>query len=293
MQYINVGSLTFSRIIQGFWRLGSWKWSKEELALFMKACIERGVTTFDTAEIYDSGECERQLGEVFSAYPEIRNSIQLVSKTGIYLTEVRGSTFGYYNTTKESIIRSCNESLSRLQRDHIDLYLIHREDPLLDPWDSVSALEELKQQGKIREYGVSNFDPYKLEGMNTASKGSIVTNQIELNPLCFEHFNSGMMDYLVLHHIHPMVWSPLAGGRIFKEENATVLERFSYIASLHDADVSTIIYAWLLYHPSKPLPISGSNRIDRLELAIKALDVKLEHWQWYYLYTASGEQVLR
>lgn len=259
----------------------------------MKACIDRGVTTFDTAEIYDSGECERQLGEVFARYPEIRRQIQLVSKTGIYLTQVNGNTFGYYNTTHDRIIQSCNESLSRLKTDHLELYLIHREDPLLDPWDTTAALEKLKREGKILEYGVSNLDPYKLDGMMKASDGKIATNQIEINPLCFEHFNSGMMDYLTLHRIHPMVWSPLAGGRIFASENSAVLDKFRYIASLHDADVTSVIYAWLMYHPSLPMPISGSNRIDRLELAIKALDIKLEHWQWYYLYTASGEQVLR
>ena len=95
----------------------------------MNACIERGVTTFDTAEIYSDTLCEKMMGEAFAADPTIRSRIQLVSKTGIFKEE----SFGYYNTTYEHVMTSCKESLQRLHTDHLDLYLIHREDPCLDP----------------------------------------------------------------------------------------------------------------------------------------------------------------
>ena len=100
--------------------------------------------------------------------------------------------------------------------------------------------------------GVSNFDPHKFNGLNKAVNGQLVTNQIEWNPVCFEHFNSGMMD-----------------------------------------DPSAIIYAWIMYHPAGAVPISGSNRLDRLDTAIKALDIRLEHYEWYEIYKASGQQAIR
>ena len=121
--------LSLSAVVQGFWRLEDWKWTTEELVKFMNACIERGVTSFDTAEIYSGTLCEKMMGEAFAADKSIRGKIQLISKTGIFQEQINGKTFGYYNTTYNRIMQSCKESLQRLQTDYLDLYLIHREDP--------------------------------------------------------------------------------------------------------------------------------------------------------------------
>ena len=158
------------------------------------------------------------------------------------------------------------------------------------------GLKDLKKEGLVKEVGVSNFDPFKFDALNQAMDGELVTNQIEWNPVCFEHFNSGMMDYLTVRHIHPMIWSPLAGGRLFKKEDPLcchAMEKINEIAERHNEKPETIIYAWLMYHPAGAAPISGSNKLERLDLAIKALDVKLEHYEWYEIYTASGQQILR
>lgn len=288
--------LSMSRIVQGFWRLDSWNWSTEELIRFMEGCMERGVTSFDTAEIYADSYCEELMGKAFGKDKALRERIQLVSKTGIFKEEIGGKKFGYYNTTYERVKQSCKESLQRLQTDHLDLYLIHREDPCFDPWETAEALKDLKKEGLILEAGVSNFDPFKFDAINKAMDGTLVTNQIEWNPLCFEHFNSGMMDYLTVNRIHPMLWSPLAGGRLFDSEDELgkkAMVKIKEIAKRHDTEPSVIVYAWLLYHPVCAMPISGSNRLERLEYAIQALDVKLQHHEWYEIYTASGQQILR
>ncbi len=288
--------LALSAVVQGFWRLGSWKWSAKELAAFMNACIERGVTTFDTAEIYAATECEKMMGAAFAEDKSIRDRIQLVSKTGIFREKTGGKVFGYYNTTYDRVKQSCKESLKRLGTDYLDLYLIHREDPCFDPWETARALKDLKKEGLVREIGVSNFDPFKFDALYQATDRELVTNQIEWNPVCFEHFNSGMMDYLTFHKIHPMIWSPLAGGRLFKpgdELCEKAMAKIKEVALRHGEEPETIIYAWLMYHPAGAIPISGSNKISRLELAIKALDVKLEHYEWYEIYAASGQQVIR
>lgn len=288
--------LTLSRIVQGFWRLEGWRWTAGELAEFMNQCIERGVTAFDTAEIYSAALGEKLMGDAFAVDNTIRERIQLISKTGIFHENINGKAFGYYNTSYDRIIKSCKESLQRLRTDYLDLYLIHREDPCIDPWETARALKDLKRDGLVKEAGVSNFDPFKLDALNTAMDGELVTNQIEWNPVCFEHFNSGMMDYLSVNRIHPMIWSPLAGGRLFRGEDEDcrrAMERIREIAARHGEEPETIIYAWLMYHPAGALPISGSNKPERLDMALKALDVKLEHYEWYEIYTASGQQVLR
>ena len=209
-------NLSLSQIIRGFWRLDTWELSTDELIDNMKSSIDLGVTSFDTAEIYADTLCESQIGEAFAKDPALRGKVELISKTGIYKQEINGESFGYYNTTYDRIVRSCKESLQRLHTDYLDLYLIHREDPLLDPWEAGRAMLDLKKEGLIKEIGVSNFDPFKFDAMNKAVDGALVTNQIEWNPVCFEHFNSGMMDYLTVNKIHPMIWSPLAGGRFKK-----------------------------------------------------------------------------
>lgn len=297
MDYIKVGEeLEFSRIIQGFWRLTDWNFSTQELTALMDGCIERGVTTFDTAEIYGDTECETQMGRAFRERPDIRNKITLVSKTGIYKQEINGSMFGYYDTSYDRVVQSCKEALVRLNCDYIDLYLIHREDQCMDHYETARALTDLKKEGLIREAGVSNFDPFKFDALNHAMGGTLVTNQIEWNPCCFEHFNSGMMDVLVKERIHPMIWSPLAGGRLFTSEEPVYVnarKKIEEIAKRHGVEPETIVYAWIMYHPVGAMPLVGSSKLERLDKAVKALDVKLERWEWFEIYAASGQQAIR
>lgn len=297
MEYVALSdTLTVSRIIQGFWRLTDWDFTTEQLAALIEGCLERGVTTFDTAEVYGNTDCEKQLGRVFAGRPDLRSRMQLVSKAGIYKTEIQGKPFGYYNTTYDRLMQSCKEALQRLHCEYLDLYLIHREDPCMDPYEAARALKDMKKQGLIREAGVSNFDPFKFDALQHAMEKTLVTNQIEWNPVCFEHFESGMMDMLMKERIHPMIWSPLAGGRLFTSDEAVyqnARNKIEEIAQRHQTEPAVIVYAWLMYHPVGALPISGSNRLDRLDLAIRALDVKLEQFEWYEIYTASGQKKLR
>lgn len=284
--------VSLSRIAQGFRRLSSWNLPTDELVNFMNACIDRGVTTFDTAEVYAGTLSESLMGQAFAADPSIRPRIQLVTKTGIF----KDQGFGYYDTSYERILRSCRESLQRLNTDYLDLYLIHREDPLFDPWGTAKALLELKEQGLIREFGVSNFDPFKFEALQKATGYQLVTNQIEWSPVCFEHFNSGMMDYLTANRIHPMIWSPLGEGKLFQAGDPrceAAMSVISQLAKKYDIEPSVMIFAWILHHPVGAVPLVGSRRLDRLDLAIHGLDVPLERSDWYRIYTASGQQKLR
>jgi predicted oxidoreductase len=289
--------ITLSRVIQGFWRLHSWNWTPEELYEFMIQAIELGVTTFDTAEIYGNYTAEAQLGEVLKRHPELRSKIQIITKTGINKPHPDlPYTFKHYETSYDKIIASCNASLEKLNTEYIDVYLIHREDPFFDHHGAARAFKQLKDEGKIRSYGVCNYDPIKFFSFNTVTGHQLVTDQIEVSPLVFEHFNSGLMDLLQSEGVHPMFWSPLAGGSIFTSQEPHVVNLrtvLTKIAAHHQVDLDTIVYAWLLMHPVKGLIISGSQKLDRLKNAIAGLSVKLDLEEWYEIYLASGQQVLR
>lgn len=287
-----LGKVACSRIVQGFWRLTDWGMTTEELVELMNACVDMGVTTFDTAEVYGGTQCESQMGKAFANDPSLKKQVQIVTKTGIR----RGASGGYYDTRYASVLNACKESLGRLGVDVIDVYLIHREDPMLDPWETGAALLELKKQGLVREVGVSNFDPFKFDALNTAVGGTLVTNQIEWNPMCFEHFQSGMIDRLMEKKVRPMVWSPLAGGQVFTgaaQPAQKARELLQTLSTEYGQSISTLVYAWILQHPAGALPISGSRTPARLGEAVKALEVELSHEDWYRIYTASGQMRLR
>ena len=288
--------LSISAVAQGYWRLDGWDFSTDQLIEHMHACIERGVTTLDTAEIYADTLCETLMGDAFRKDTGLRGQVQLVTKTGIFRAKVNGENFTYYDTTYERVMKSCKESLKRLGTDYVDLYLIHREDPCIDFAETARALKEIKKEGLALEVGVSNFDPFKFDALNLEMDGELVTNQIEWNPVCFEHFNSGMIDLLTQKKIHPMIWSPLAGGRLFSQGDALsekAMAKITEIAQRYGVEPTTIIYAWIMYHPVGAVPIVGSKNLKRLDAAIKAEEVHLKHFEWYEIYTASGQQKLR
>jgi len=176
------------------------------------------------------------------------------------------------------------------------VYLIHREDPFFDHHEAARAFKQLKAEGKIKAYGVCNYDPVKFAAFNKVSGHELVTDQIEVSPLTFEHFNSGLLDHLQGEEVHPMFWSPLAGGTIFTSQEPSVVhlrEVLTTIAQHHRCDLDTIVMAWLLNHPVKGMVISGSQKIERLRNAVEALSIKLDREEWYAIYLASGQQVLR
>lgn len=289
--------LSLSAITQGFWRLSSWQWSSDELTQFMNDCIKLGVTSFDTAELYGRYTCEKEIGEALKKDPTLRSRIEIITKTGINKpANMNEYTMNHYDTSYQKIISSCEKSLKNLGIKQIDLYLIHREDPFMNIYEIAKAFKEIKDKGWVKEVGVSNFNPIQFDALQKACEGSLVCNQIECSPLEFEHFNNNNLDYLQAQKVHPMFYSPLAGGRIFTSndedaQNARLV--LNQLAQKYECDVDTLVFAWLLKHPVNGIAISGSSKISRLENAVKAVDLDISLEDWYRIYLASGQQVLR
>jgi len=290
-------SVSLSRIIQGLWHITDWKRTPQENLAFVNECLKLGVTSFDLAEIYGDYEAEAVFGEVLKLDPSLRSKIEIITKTGINMaSSKRPYTIGHYDTSYERIVSSCKASLEKLNTTYLDVFLIHREDPLIDHEEVARALNDLKTQGLIKSYGVSNFDPFKFEALQEATHHQLVTNQIEWNPLVFEHINSGMLDVLQKHHVSPMIWSPLAQGQLFnpnKPKALKVAQLLHVLAKKYKTAPETVAFAYLLKHPVKAMPISGSSQMTRLKHAVDALDLNLDREDWYKIYTASGDKWLR
>jgi predicted oxidoreductase len=289
--------VSISSIVQGLWRLTDWNWTSDETVKFIESCLALGVTTFDAAEIYGNYMGEERIGEVLRVAPHLRDQMEIVTKTGINMfSDKRNYKMSHYDTRKQKVVTSCQESIKRMNCDVLDVFLIHREDPLIDHRELGKTLDELVDAGWVKSVGVSNFDPMKFDALQSYMKHKLITNQIECSPVCFEHFNNGNMDYLQKTNVRPMIWSPLAGGRLFTssdEKNVRARKKIDEIAQRHGVESETIVFAWLLYHPVGAIPISGSGKIKRLQQALAGLNIALTHEEWYEIYTASGQQRLR
>ncbi len=286
-------NLALTRVVQGFYRLPEWQWSTLELNRFIDGVLAKGINCFDLAEIYGLGEAERQLGRVLKAQPKLREQIILVSKTGISKTS---DGFAYYDTRPERIIQSCKESLQRLQTSYLDLYLIHREDSLLDAEATARALQQLIDEGLVRAVGVSNFDPYKFDLLNKALGGILATNQIEWSLLCHEHLKNGLLDHLQMQKCHPMYWSCLGGGQLFSAQTPEAKATREVLHALHQkyaVPADTLAYAWALKHPAQGAVICGSSQLDRVQHAIDACQIDLTLEDWYRLFAAPGISTIR
>ncbi len=291
-------TLSFSRVIQGFWRLEEWNMTKAERLAFIESCFDLGITTFDHADIYGNYTCERLFGEALAIKPSLRDNMEIVTKCGIQPKSSKDpdNKVNHYNTSKERIIGQAEQSLRNFGIESIDVLLIHRPDPFMDPGEVAEAFEQLNRDGKVKHFGVSNFMPSQYSMLQSYLKDPLVTNQIEVSPLQLEHFQKGTIDLLQEKRIKPMIWSPLSGGRIFNDQSASVQRIRSVLFEIAEEceakDIDQVMYAWLLAHPANMMPISGSGKIDRVKKAADALEINLTRQQWFRIYeSAQGHPV--
>lgn len=289
--------VSISNIVHGIWRLTEWHMSDQEIIKLVEECVELGIDTFDHADIYGDYMCEELFGNALSQSPELNNRIKVVSKCGIkLLSQNRPDHYiKHYDTSFDHIIWSAENSLKKLKRDNLDVLLIHRPDPFINPEEVARAFNQLKEQGKVKEFGVSNFLPSQFDALQSYLDFPLVTNQIEISVAALHEFDNGTIDHCQQHRIHPMAWSPLAGGAIFSAEThryLTIRNVLHKISKQLDASTDQVLYAWLLAHPVGIVPIVGSGKLERIKKAVAAQNIKLSRQQWFELWVASkGENV--
>ncbi len=283
--------MQLSPIIAGLWRLPQWQLDTPALARWIEQALDLGITSFDHADIYGGYTVEDRFGQALAAAPGLRARMQLVTKCGIKLVSPQrpGHSLKCYDTSRAHVTASVESSLRALRTDYIDVLLIHRPDLLMDPDELSETLRHLQAEGKVLHLGVSNHSASQLAMLHR--RHPLVTNQIEFSPLQLQALADGTLEQCVDLGLRPMIWSPLAGGRLFTsqdEQAQRVRTALRELGHAYGVSQATIAYAWILRHPSRPLPVTGSGRMEALREAVAALDVRLSVEDWYRVWQASA-----
>ncbi len=295
---MNAQGLEFSRMAYGTWRLLATQPTAQEINRRLNVCLENGITTIDTAEIYGKYEVEQALGGALALSPGLRDKLEIVTKAGIYVPcayhpERRTA---HYDATAARLVKSLDKSLRLLGTDRIDLFLVHRPDWLTRADDTAVGLNALLRVGKIAAAGVSNYSASQFDLLNGLMEQPLATNQIEFNLFHMAPITDGTLHQCEKLGVLPMAWSPLAGGRLFDPENhasRSLAAVASGMAKRYDgATLEQLAYAWVMAHPSWPLPVIGTNKIERIQSASQAAAITLEREDWYALWSAATNSKL-
>ena len=295
MQTLALGTstLTSTRLAYGCWRLagseGGPRLDDTAGMTAVRAAYDAGFTLFDNADIYGRGECERIFGKVLRDMPGMRQRIVLATKCGI-CPPWDGRTH-CYDSSSAYIVASVEGSLKRLGTDFVDLLMIHRPDFLGDPIEIAAAFAQLRAQGKVREFGVSNFRPSQLTALQKHCAMPLIANQVEVSLAALACLDDGTLDQCLAERITPMAWSPLAKGLLLdaaQDERTQKLQSLlTKLAAEKSATPAAIAIAWLLRHPSRMMPIVGSVNPEHIREATRADAIELTRGEWYSLLTAA------
>lgn len=288
---------TISSPVAGVMRWGVWgaNFSTAQYREMIETCLQYGIFAFDHADIYGDYTTEEDFGAALKENSSLRQHLKLITKCGIQMVTPNrpAHTIKSYNTSREHIIRSVEQSLRNFGTDYLDVLLIHRPDPLLDPAEVAEAVEQLKEQGKILSFGVSNFLPHQTDLL--AKYTLVEYNQLEISLLQFQALTDGSLENCMKNKIIPMAWAPLGGG-LFTDDSHPRFRAISatanQLAEKYNTGLNEILLAWLHTHPSGIQSVIGTTKIERLLQAKAAAAIRLEKEDWFaLLQAAKGEEV--
>ena len=305
MKHFKLGStnLEVPGLAVGCMRINGLKINEAER--FLRTALEYGANFFDHADIYGAGTCEELFAKALSMNPGIRDQMILQSKCGIH----PGKMFDF---SKAHILSSVDAILHRLQTDYLDVFLLHRPDALMEPQEVAEAFDILHKNGKVRHFGVSNQDPSTILLLQRYLHQPLVTNQLQLSitnaSIITQSLNmnmpdtmavdrdNGILNFCRLNDITIQAWSPFQygffegvflGNDKFPELNKTL----DILADKYQVSATTIALAWIIRHPAKIIPVTGTTNIQRLKDCIKATDIQLTQEEWYAIYLAAGHRL--
>jgi predicted oxidoreductase len=285
----HANTFRLSPIVAGLWRITEWQLGVQERVRWIEQALELGITSFDHADIYGDYRAESLFGEALKASPNLRSRMQLITKCGIRLrSSQKPYRINYYDTSTAYVRAQVEQSLRNLHTEQLELVLIHRPDYLMDAAPLAETFTVLTREGKVAHWGVSNHSTSQFALLH--QHHPLITNQVELSPLQMGALDDGTLDQAQQLGLRPMIWSPLAGGLLFKgedEQAQRVRAEMSSMAARYGVSLTTLAFAWVLRHPSRPHPITGTGRIEGLREAVAALDVQLNAEDWYAIWTAS------
>lgn len=310
-QLLGTSSLRVTRLSYGCMRLTGGEWDKSKVGpdqikkgvAAVEAAYDAGYTFFDNADIYGDTACEEIFGQALKLHPAWREKMVVVTKCGIRWEDEPAGAPHRYDFSREHIVASAEASLKRMQLDAIDLLLLHRPDFLADPAEIAAAFVALRQSGKVREFGVSNFRPSLLAAVQSALPFALQANQVEIHPFRLDCFTDGTLDQCLERRVTPMAWSPIAGGKVgtgaeVPADASDRAKKLNLLAVLDKeavalgTDRTNVALAWLLRHPAGIVPVIGTADPARIRSMAKADALELGREAWYrILLAARGEKL--
>ena len=312
MRYIPFGESKekLSEIVLGLMRIGPGKtttqsMSVQEVEFLLDTAFDAGINMLDNADIYANGACEKVLGEVFAARPNLRQKFFLQTKCGI----VKDPDITYFDFSKEHILESVDNSLLRMQTDHIDSLLLHRPDALMEPEEIAEAFAILKTAGKVRNFGLSNCSPMMIERLQKVLTVPVAADQIQLSaaftPAIDADFNfntmtdagimrdGGIIEYCGMNDIVIQAWSVMQygffEGVFLGSEKYPALNRvIDRIAEEKGVTNTAVALAWILRLPVSMQAVIGTTKPQRIRDSAAAASFTLTRKEWYEIYLAAG-----
>ena len=279
---LSVGPLAW-----GMWRFAGV--GPDQARRLVEAALDAGVTLFDTADVYGFdgsdgfGDAETLLGQVFLHAPALRARMVLAIKGGIAPPVP-------YDSSRDYLMAALDRSLRRLGVDHVDLYQEHRPDLLTHPQELPRTLQDMAPAGKLRPVGVSNYTAAQARALLVLLTVPLASHQPEYSPLCLEPLENGLFDLAMDHEIATLAWSPLGGGRVADpgdERSRRVAAALDVIAAAQEVARSTAAYSWIMAHPARPIPIVGTQTVERLAELPDVFKVRWTRRAWYDVLVAS------
>lgn len=279
-----------SPVVAGLWKMHQWPLGAQGRLRWIEGAVELGITSFDHADIYGGYSVEALFGEALALAPGLRQRLQIVTKCGIRLPHPArpGLAVKHYDSGAAHLQASVDASLAALRCGHIDLLLVHRPDPLTHPDEIARCFERLRAAGKVREFGVSNHTPAQFAALHR--RIALVTHQVEFSALQMKALADGTLEQAADLGLPPMIWSPLGSGRLITgddEHARRVRAALQPLAEAHGVSLATVALAWVMRHPSRPRPITGSGRLEALAEAVAATRLELDREAWTSVWRAS------
>ena len=306
MQYVNLGKtgIKVSRLCLGMMSYGSKEWRAwvlegDEAGPFVKRALDAGINFFDTADVYSTGESERITGRLFKELGVKRENIILATKVNGQMSDDVNDR----GLSRKHILDSIDKSLQRLQMDYVDLYQIHRWDYETPIEETLEALNDVVRAGKARYIGASSMFAWQfaraLHISETRGWAKFASMQNHYN-LVYREEEREMIPLCIDQGIGLIPWSPLARGFLagnrkrggggetaransdpfgnslyFRDEDFAVAECAAEIAKERGVTSAQVALAWILSKPYVTSPIIGATKMEHLDQAIAALEVKL------------------
>lgn len=305
MHYQKIGNtnMTASRLALGLMRLNGK--SNSEAISIIKNALDLGINFFDHADIYGKGESEIKFAKAIKALNVERSKYYLQSKVGIKPGKSYDSSYSY-------IIESVNGILKRLETDYLDSLLLHRLDMLYEPEEIAKAFQELYENGKVLNFGVSNMNQFQISYLQSILPFKININQLQYSIMHSglsttgvfantnyekDYFSFGILDYMREHNITIQAWSPFQSGTfagvfIDNEKFLVLNEKLAEIAKKYKVTKNGIVVAWINRHPAKIQTIVGTMNTERLKECAAGIDIELSHSDWYEIYLAAGNKII-